>query len=159
MEKPEPQPEHQWLQQLVGEWTMEEEAECEPGKPPVKSTGTDSVRSIGGLWIVCDGQGQMPDGAPASWMMMLGYDPAKQKFVGTWIGSMMPNMWVYEGELDESGRVLSLNSEVPGCEGKIEKFKDVIEFVSDDHRVHTSHAQQPDGSWKQFMRADYRRTK
>lgn len=34
--KIEPQKEHQWLQKLVGEWTCETEAACEPGKPPVR---------------------------------------------------------------------------------------------------------------------------
>ena len=30
----EPQHEHEWLQQLVGEWTLEGEATMEPGRPP-----------------------------------------------------------------------------------------------------------------------------
>ena len=54
----------------------------------------------------------------------------------------------------------SINGLMPGFEeGKIGKFKDVIQMVSDDHRVLTSHVQSEDGTWKQFMRADYRRTK
>ena len=118
------------------------------------------VRTIGGLWIVCEGHGSMPDGVTGNMMMTLGYDPAKQKFIGSWIGSMMTNLWVYEGELDESGRVLSLHTEGPSFEeGKVGKYKDVIEMVSDDHRVLTSHAQSEDGSWKQFMRTDYHRVK
>jgi Protein of unknown function (DUF1579) len=31
----------------------------------------------------------------------------KKRFVGTWIGSMMTYMWVYDGELDRSERVLT----------------------------------------------------
>ena len=45
----QPQKEHQWLQKLVGEWTYEIEATMEPDQPPVKSTGTETVRSLGGL--------------------------------------------------------------------------------------------------------------
>jgi len=45
--KTEPQKEHQWLQQLVGEWTYEGEASMGPDKPPEKFQGTESVRSIG----------------------------------------------------------------------------------------------------------------
>ena len=37
--KTEPQKEHQWLQQLVGEWTYEAEATMEPGQPPSKFEG------------------------------------------------------------------------------------------------------------------------
>ena len=33
--KTEPQKEHQWLQKLLGEWTYEFEAACEPGKTPL----------------------------------------------------------------------------------------------------------------------------
>jgi hypothetical protein len=47
--KTEPQQEHQWLQQLVGEWTYEAEATMEPGQPPSKFEGSESVRSLGGL--------------------------------------------------------------------------------------------------------------
>jgi hypothetical protein len=43
----QPQKEHQWLQKLVGEWTYEIEAMMEPDQPPVKSTGTETVRCLG----------------------------------------------------------------------------------------------------------------
>ena len=46
--KTEPHKEHQWLQKLVGEWTCESEATMEPGKPPERFTGTESVTS--GCW-------------------------------------------------------------------------------------------------------------
>lgn len=160
MEKPTPQKEHEWLQKLVGEWTMEGTGDCGPDQPPMKSTGKETVRSMDGIWVVCDGEGSMPDGTRGTMMMTLGYDAKKQRFVGSWVGSMMTNMWIYEGELDESGRVLSLRTEGPGFkEDTIGQYKDVIEFLTDDHRTLTSHNQQEDGSWKQFMRADYRRVK
>jgi Protein of unknown function (DUF1579) len=41
--KTEPQKEHQWLQRLVGEWTYESECSMEPGKPPEKFEGSESV--------------------------------------------------------------------------------------------------------------------
>ncbi len=59
--KTEPNREHQWLSQLVGEWTYEGEAMMEPGKPPVKFKGTESVRSVGGLWVLLEGRGDMLD--------------------------------------------------------------------------------------------------
>jgi Protein of unknown function (DUF1579) len=39
------------------------------------------------------------------------------------------------------------------------KYKDVIEFKSDDHRVLTSHMLADDGTWQPFMTAHYRRKK
>ena len=149
----EPQKEHQWLQRLVGEWTLDGEATMAPGQPPERSTGTESVRSLGGLWILAEGQGEMPGGGAATMLMTLGYDPQKQRYVGTWIGSMMARLWVYDGALDAAERVLTLESEGPhmAVEGKTARYRDVIELASDDHRVFTSHVLGDDGTWRQFM--------
>ena len=72
--------------------------------------------------------------------MTLGYDPAKKAFVGTFIGSMMTHLWVYDGELDAAGKVLTLDAEGPSfaATDKMAKYKDAIEIKSDDHRVLTS---------------------
>jgi Protein of unknown function (DUF1579) len=160
--KIEPQKEHQWLQKLVGEWTCEGEAVMEPGKPPMKWESTESVRSLGGLWTIGEGKGEMPGGGPALTMMTLGYDPQKARFVGTFVGSMMTNLWVYEGSLDASEKVLTLNTEGPnmcGGDGKITKYKDVVEIKNDDLRLLTSFMLGDDGEWRQVMTATYRRTK
>jgi Protein of unknown function (DUF1579) len=160
--KAEPQKEHQWLHKLVGEWTYEADAPTQPGQPPAKVTGTESVRSLGALWVLAEGRGEMPGGGgPATTLMTLGYDAAKKRYVGSWIGSMMTNLWLYDGELDPTGRVLTLNSEGPGMadDGKTARYKDTFEFKSDDHRVLTSRVQGDDGTWQQFMTVEYRRKK
>ncbi len=153
------QKEHQWLQRLVGEWTYETEA-AEPGKPPEKVSGTERVRSLGGVWIVAEGEGEMPCHGRATTLMTLGYDPQKKGYVGTWIGSMMTYLWVYDGALDAAGKVLTLDSEGPdmATEGKLAKYQDIIELVSDDHRMLRSRVLGDDGKWHQFMTAHYRRT-
>jgi Protein of unknown function (DUF1579) len=58
MEMATPRREHRWLQRFVGEWMSETEMSMEPGKPPEKCYGTDSVKSLGGLWILAEGQGE-----------------------------------------------------------------------------------------------------
>ena len=166
----EPQKEHHWLQKLVGDWTYESEASMGPDTPPISCEGTESVRSIGGLWIVAEGQGdwivaegkrETPGGPPMTTLLTIGYDPQTKRFVGTFIGSMMANLWVYDGELDEAEKVLTLNAEGPDFTqpGKTGKYKDVIEFKNEDHRLFTSHALGDDGQWHQFMTANYRRKK
>lgn len=154
-----PQNEHQWLQKLVGEWTYETEVTMGSEQPSEKATGTESVRSLSGLWILAEGQGEMPGCGEATTMMTLGYDPQKQRYVGTWIGSMMTYLWLYDGELDATENVLMLNSDGPAMtsEGKMAKYRDVIEFKNDDHRVMTSHVLGDDGQWHGFMTANYRR--
>jgi len=157
--KSEPQREHQWLQKLVGEWTCEAEMKMKPDEPAVKSHATETVRSLGGLWILAEGSGEMPGCGLATTIMTLGYDPQKKRYVGTWVGSMMTQMWVDDGALDPSGTVLALDTEGPsmGGDGKTAKYQDVIEFKSDDHRILASQVLGDDGKWNRFMTANYSR--
>lgn len=156
----EPQKEHQWLQKLVGEWTYETEVTSGADQPPEKATGIEKVRSLGNLWVLAESQGEIPGCGAVTMLITLGYDPQKQRYVGTWVGSMMTYLWLYDGELDISEKVLTLNSEGPAMTGneRMAKYKDVIEFKSDDHRVMTSHVLGEDGQWHQFMTVNYRRT-
>ena len=118
------------------------------------------MRSLGGLWILAEGQGELPGGGAATTLLTLGYDPQQQRYVGTWIGSMMTHLWVYAGALDAAQRVLTLDTEGPNmaAPGTMAKYRDVIEFTSADHRVLTSYLLGEDGHWRGFMTATYRRT-
>jgi hypothetical protein len=158
--KSEPQQEHQWLSKLVGEWTWEAEATMAPDQPAHKVQATEVVRSLGGLWVLCESHhGTTPEGDPSTTIMTLGYDPLRKRYVGTFIGSMMSYMWVYEGVLDATGNKLTLDTVGPTFDGtgKMAQYKDVIEFKSPDHRVLTSQTLTPDKGWQQFMTAHYRR--
>ncbi len=154
-----PQKEHEWLRKLVGEWTSEAECIMGPDQPPMKMQGTETVRSIGGLWTVAEGRSDTPGGGDASMIMTLGYDPQKGRFVGTFIASMMTHLWLYEGSLDASGKVLTLEAMGPTMkgDGKMAKYHDIIEQVSDAHRTLKSEILGEDGKWTQFMTAHYRR--
>ena len=154
-----PQQEHEWLHQLVGDWTFESQADMGPDQPSVKHGGTERVRSLGGMWVVGEGQGEMPGGGVGHMLITLGFDPKRNRYVGTWVGSMMTHLWVYDGELDANKRVLTLNAEGPSFsgDGTMAKYQDIIEIVSPDHRVLRSQVQGADGKWTQFMEAHYRR--
>ena len=159
MMNPEPHAMHRWLQQLLGDWTTESHCDTGPGEPPQQSTGAEHVRALGDLWVVCEGTGTMPGGGEARMLMTLGYDPDKNRFRGTWVGSMMTHMFVYEGTLDADEKVLTLETEGPSFkgDGKTARYRDVITWVSSSERTLTSFGQHPDGSWSQFMAATYRR--
>lgn len=159
MMNPEPHAMHRWLQQLVGDWTSESSCDTGPGEPSQQSTGTEHVRALGDLWVLCEGTGTMPDGGAARMVMTLGFDPEKNAFQGTWIGSMMTHLWIYTGSLDASQKVLTLESEGPSFKGDGEtaRYRDVITLVNANERTLTSFGLQPDGSWNQFMLATYRR--
>ena len=149
--------EHRWLSKLVGEWTFE-------GPGPAEGqtfVGTEVVRPLGEIWVQCEGHGACgPEDGDSITMMTLGFDPARGRFQGTWIGSMMTHLWVYDGELDAASNTLTLESEGPNMSGEgMGKYRDVIQFLSDDHRTLTSHTQGEDGSWAPFMTMHYHRKK
>jgi hypothetical protein len=157
----EPQAEHRWLQKLIGEWTYQAEASAMPDAPPDEWRGLERVRPFGELWVIAEADGATPGGGTAQSIITLGYDPQKQRFVGTWVGSMMTHMWVYSGQLDPGGKALLLESEGPDFEvpGKVSLYRDIIEFVNDDYRLLRAEMQRPDGTWHEFMRTGYRRKK
>lgn len=155
----EPLQEHQWLQRLVGSWTFESECSMGPDQPPSKMNGNEVVRSLGGLWTIGEGEGDMPGGGSCKSIMTLGFDPQLKRFVGTFIASVMTRLWLYDGSLDPTGKILTLDTEGPSMaeDGTLAKYQDIIEFVSDDHRTLSSRFIGPDGNWVPFMKAHYRR--
>ncbi|MBA3589155.1 MAG: DUF1579 domain-containing protein [Methylibium sp.] len=156
----EPHEQHRWLDQLVGEWTSESEAVCEPGAAPQKFKGTESVRALGGYWLLCEGRAEMPGGETGTMLLTLGYDPQAARYTGTWVGSMMSHLWIYtNGSLDAAGKVLTLESQGPSFsgDGTLATYRDVIEIKSPDHRLLTSHVLGDSGEWTQFMTANYHR--
>jgi hypothetical protein len=155
MHKPEPQKEHQWLQRLLGNWTFEGDATMGPDQPPMKFSGTERVRALGDVWVIAEGEGAMPGGGSSSSMMTLGYDPKKQRFTGTYLGSMMTSLWIYDGTLD--GDRLVLDTEGPGMsDGTTARYRDTI-TLDGDQRTLTSEIQGDDGGWTQIMKMTYTR--
>ncbi|MEW6487043.1 MAG: DUF1579 domain-containing protein [Thermodesulfobacteriota bacterium] len=158
-EVPQPQKEHRWLQRLAGEWTFEAEARMGPDAPVETFGGTETVRPVGELWIQAEGRGDTPEGIPVTSLLTLGYDPRRRRFVGTFLASVMTHLWVYDGTLDAAERVLTLDTEGPDMsdESKTARYQEAIELQSDDHRVFTSRVLGADGTWREVMRAHYRR--
>ena len=154
---PKPTKEHEWLQQLVGEWTTDGECTGPPGQPAIKMKGTESVRSVGGFWI----HGEMKSeimGMAFTGLLTLGYDEKGKKYVGTWVDNMGGHLWTYEGKAD--GKVLTLESVGPTMEDptKMTKYRETVEIKSADHRVFTS-AHEKDGKFVTFMTIQYHRKK
>jgi hypothetical protein len=160
--KAEITPEHAWLHRLVGEWQHEMVAIDGAEQPAGTMTGTETVRTLGEAWLLAEGLGRMPEGAQTQTLMTLGYDPAQQCFVGTWIGSMMNHLWHYRrGTLDADRRMLTLEADGPRFDGSpgLAQYRDVIEIVDADTRLLHGNLQLEDGTWSRFMTARYRRVR
>ena len=160
MEAAKPKPEHEWLKQFVGEWDSEMLMEC-PGSPAQTVRGKQTFRMLGDLWLVGEGEGDPPPAGCGPTRITLGYDAVPAKFVGTWIGTMMPFQWVYEGSLDPEQRVLTLDSDGPSFTkpGELGKYKDIITVHNEDYHTLTGTYLDDDGNWQELMTTHYRRSR
>jgi hypothetical protein len=159
MMAPEPAPEHAWLQRMVGEWTMAGECQMGPGQPPERTRGSEVVRAIGALWVVGEGTCATTDGGGGTNIITLGFDPQKQRFVGSFVNSMMPMLWIYEGTLDAAQGVLTLDCDGPDFAhpGRMTKYQDVVTLTPDGRRLLASSVLGEDGRWHPIMQSEYRR--
>lgn len=155
-----PQEEHRLLEQLVGDWVMDQECVMGPDQPPQKSEMKISTRSLGGLWIISDMTGPGPDGSEFHSIMTVGYDPVTGKYPGTFVASMMTHLWIYSGTLGADKRRLVLDARGPKWEGEgLADYQDIIEFVDKDTWNFLSQVKGDDGKWTQFMKSVVRRAK
>ena len=156
---PPPGEHHEWLNQLVGEWAVDTEMMMgPPGTEPTKCTGTDTVRSLGGRWVVSEMESQIPGMGAMSALFSIGYNTETGKYQSTWISSVDDYIWISEGTLDATGKILTLETEGPDMmnPGQTTKYRDVIEIKSPDHRTLTSSAMF-EGQWVQFATANFHR--
>jgi uncharacterized protein YndB with AHSA1/START domain len=152
-----PEPQHGWLHRLLGEWSFESEC-VGPNGEAMRASGVERVRTLGGYWVVGESEGEMPGGGPARWIVSMGYDPVARRFRGSFIGSMMAHMFVYDGQLAEDGQALILDTEGPAMTGEgTARYRDVVRMEGDDARSVTSEVQGVDGRWTTFMTARFRR--
>ena len=155
----QPAEQHGWLTRILGTWRYEAECEGPPGQPPMKGTGIERVRLLGGYWAIGESEGECPGGGGQARMVVtMGFDPAARRFRGTFVGSMMPFMFVYDGALDEGATTLVLDTEGPAMTGEgTARYRDSVTMQGDALRIVGSEVQQPDGTWHRFMTGRYER--
>lgn len=152
-----PVQQHQWLKKFVGDWTTDIEL-IAPGSEPIKESCTETVRAVGEFWIITDTRSKFM-GEQYTAVLTLGYDPKKEKYIGTYVDSMTSQLWTYEGKLDESGNKLILNTEATMPDGASVKFRETHEIKSNDHRVFTSELIGPDGDFMEVLTVNAHRKK
>ncbi len=159
-----PSPRHAWLEHLIGEWSFQGAATIdEQGQPGEGSSceGIERVRAFSDLWIIAEGEMPVPEGEPMRYTMTLGYDPRTDRFRGTWFCTMMTHMFLYEGTLDDTERLLPLDTRGPAFHAptQMADYRDIIELTGEGTRTLSSECPGPDGAWVRFMRAEYRRVR
>jgi len=152
-----PQTEHRRLDRLIGKWKFEHKCEAGPDQPGNVSQGTVQARSLGGMWLILETEG-VHDGNKWTSIMTLGFDPALGKYVGTFVGSMMANLWSYAGEFDAAGNRIVLDTTGPKMDGGgTARYQDIVEFLDEDQWNLRSQILGDDGNWTEFMFGTHRR--
>ncbi|MCA9052759.1 MAG: DUF1579 domain-containing protein [Planctomycetaceae bacterium] len=153
---PGPAPEHAFLKRFVGEWTTESQCQMGPDQPAMPCQGKFNARMLGDFWLISDTEGSMA-GASVHAVLTLGYDPQQQKYVGTWVDSMMNHLWKYEGAVEGEKLILEASGPNLLAGGRPALFRDIYEFKSADEIAVSSQMQTEDGAWVTFITGTARR--
>ena len=137
--------EHKILKMDEGDWDAEITmfmGPAGPYDPPQKAPGRESNTMLGDFWVVSTFNGTF-EGMPFTGRAQLGFDPAQQKYVGTWIDSFSPNPTHMLGTYDAASKTLTLDTTGVGMDGSESKGKNVVVYESDDKRTMTMYAAAP----------------
>ena len=114
---PRPGPEHKKLAAYAGTWDAAVEM-ADPTGQVTKSKGVSELKvGPGGLWLLEHFQADF-GGTPFEGHGHNGYDPAKGKYVATWIDAWSTSPMILEGGYDKDGKVLTMTGTAPGMDGK-----------------------------------------
>ena len=152
---PQPGPEHEMLKKDVGVWDATVEMFMAPGAPPSVSKGTETVTMMGGFWQLSEFKSEMM-GQPFEGRGTTGYDPAKKKYVGTWVDTMTPGYYTVEATYDAATKTMTGVMEGPDHSGQVAKTKETTAVEGRRHpRLHDVRPGRPDRG----MRITYKRRK
>ena len=129
----EPTKQHEMLMKSVGEWEGTATLFV-PGMPSTPVPATETVAAFGPFWTTTDFKSVLM-GVPYNGRGSFGYDPAKGKFLGTWIDSLSPNLSVMEGDFDEASRSITMRWEGPDMTGTIVPQRSVNVMGEDSYTM------------------------
>ena len=154
---PMPGPEHAILKAEAGVWDAV--VEVLGGPAPAISKGSETNTLMGnGLWLITDFKSEMMN-MPFHGHGTTGWDPAKKKYVGTWVDTMSTGVMLSEGTYDAGTKTMTSWMEGPDMTGQMTKMKAVTEWKSPDNRVFSMYMPGPDGKEVATMRITYARRK
>jgi hypothetical protein len=151
-----PAAEHKKLAAKAGTWDLVFEMPGADGAP-MKSKGVATMKSIcGGFWLAEDVEADM-GGTKFTGHALMGYDPVKKQYVGTWCDSWSPALSTMEGTYDKDGKVLTTMSMMPGEDGKLVKTRMVSTEKDANTMVFEMFMPGPDGKEMKTMTITYTR--
>jgi uncharacterized protein DUF1579 len=156
---PKPGKEHELLKQLEGKWDVTGKFIMDPANP-MEIKGTDSATmDLNGFWLKSHFKGEFL-GQKFEGRSMMGYSPFKKKYVGSWVDSMMPHLFVNEGAADEAGKVFTMIGDgFDPATGKPAKEKWVIEIKGAESHTMTFYTTDAEGKERKTGELAYTKQK
>jgi GH18 family chitinase len=116
-EMPQPGEQHRQLLANVGTWegTMVMHM---PGMPETPSNVKETIEGVGEFWAQSHFEGDFM-GMAFHGRGCEGFDPAKNKYIGTWFDSTSPVLTVMEGEHDKATNSIVWRWEGPDMTGNV----------------------------------------
>lgn len=148
-------PELELLKKDAGEWDATITVTPAPGAAPQESTGRLTGRMIsGGRWLVTDFKNHTTGFEGHG---VYGYNAASKRYVGTWVDDMRTNLYVGEGQWDETAATMTYVWKATMPNGQAMTWRETSQLVSADEQLFRVLFPLPDGSDFEMMRAVYRR--
>ena len=122
-----PGPEHKFLAESEGEWTVKMDGVEDSGKATYKM-------AHGGLWLTSSLDMKMPFG-PFTGQGLDSYDPGKKKFTAIWVDSMSATPIILSGERSQDGKKITMTGKGPAPDGSLTDYKTETEYVSKDKHI------------------------
>ncbi len=153
-EPPQPTKEHAILKMDAGTWEADGKFFV-PGMDAITSKGEETNRMMGDLWLISD----YKDAGGFEGHGILGYDPEKKKYVGSWADSMASYVHTMEGTYDAKTKTLTMMVDAKDPAGKSIKQRHVTVFKSADAKDFAVYMPGPDGKEMKLMEIALKRKK
>lgn len=132
---------HRWLGRFVGQWETTNKMMWAPGKDPEETKGHAEIAwQVKDRWLAWKSTWNMM-GQPITTFGLHGYDNFKQKFVSVGYDDRTTALYRFEGNLDQTGKVLSLwgtvDEPMTGEHDKMSMY--VLRVLDKDHFVQEIH--------------------
>jgi len=133
------------------------EVSGEDASRPEKIRATEVVRSCcGGLFVLAELRGKTKR-TPRGGRGILGYDPARDRYLLTWADTQSTSLAIGEGGYDEAGDAIAFVYERPDGRGGRQRLRDLFAWDGPDRRSRTVSIIGDDGSERPMIAIQYRR--
>jgi hypothetical protein len=148
-----------WVRQLIGSWDYRFATTQDSEYPGFTIIGRETVWPVGDVFVAMESQGNGSDGSQSHSLISLGFDPDKRRFFGAHVGSAVPTVFVYDGELTENGMALHLQTQGPAMtEGNtVDVYRDTLRILDAHTREQVLEVRDELGAWKEFARTRFTR--